>query len=59
MAGATMDLRDTPDEARFRGDVRSFIEQELLLLRLRSGQGSGQAPLRWRGGLRRRSRHDE
>jgi alkylation response protein AidB-like acyl-CoA dehydrogenase len=35
-----MDLRDSPDEARFRSDVRSFIEQELLL------------ELRWRGGLR-------
>jgi alkylation response protein AidB-like acyl-CoA dehydrogenase len=35
-----MDLRDTPDEARFRSDVRSFIEGELP------------PELRWRGGLR-------
>jgi hypothetical protein len=55
MTGATMDIRDTHDEARFRSDVRSFIEQELPPLRLPSGQ----APLRWRAGLRRRSRHGE
>ncbi len=42
-----MNFRDSPDEARFRSDVRSFIERELPALRLRSGQ----APLRWRGGI--------
>jgi hypothetical protein len=40
MTAATMDIRDSPDEARFRSDVRSFIEQELP------------PELRWRGGLR-------
>jgi alkylation response protein AidB-like acyl-CoA dehydrogenase len=35
-----MDFRDTPDDASFRSDVRSFIERELP------------PELRWRGGLR-------
>ena len=35
-----MDVRDTPDEARFRGEVHSFIERERPV------------DLRWRGGLR-------
>jgi alkylation response protein AidB-like acyl-CoA dehydrogenase len=40
MTAASMDFQDTPEEAEFRSEVRSFIESELP------------PDLRWRGGLR-------